>query len=263
MSLPILIYELGVIPTHISGFFCNDPALSFPFRGDTVPMAVLVATVVIIPPAVVFITEVIYNSNGSRLSKTLVLSSKITGLISRDYFYGFVLNLFVIELLKGLTGMPRPTFFDLCEPDTGKTCVGSEFVSEFKCTSTSHSQWLQQDAYHSFPSGHTSLSVYAGWFAAWYLQTRAFSWSNRSALIVPLLQVLLICYAVVCSFTRITDHRHHWWDVAIGAIIGAGSTYFAVSVLSRKFECIAEYGFKEEPETSTRLPISDSLLGTS
>jgi phosphatidate phosphatase len=36
-------------------------------------------------------------------------------------------------------------------------------------------------------------------------------------------------WAMVCSFTRITDHRHHWWDVLAGFMLGAIMAIFIVS----------------------------------
>lgn len=48
-------------------------------------------------------------------------------------------------------------------------------------------------------------------------------------LVALTLQILSIIFGIVCSITRITDHRHHWWDVACGAILGALTAIFAVS----------------------------------
>lgn len=51
-----------------------------------------------------------------------------------------------------------------------------------------------------------------------YLQVR--SPRIRSRLLIPILQSIFILCASLCSFSRITDHRHHWWDVLAGATIG-------------------------------------------
>lgn len=32
--------------------------------------------------------------------------------------------------------------------------------------------------------------------------------------------MLFICFALICSISRIIDKRHHWWDVMAGMIIG-------------------------------------------
>merc|ERR1719510_1975448 len=36
-----------------------------------------------------------------------------------------------------------------------------------------------------------------------------------------LLQMAFICFALLCSISRIIDRRHHWWDVLAGCVIGA------------------------------------------
>ncbi|KAJ8717040.1 hypothetical protein PYW08_005439 [Mythimna loreyi] len=227
------LFELGIIPNHKAGFFCNDPALSFPFNGDTVNSATLMSTLFTMPLIFAIVTEYVFlygDFSESRIRRTCTNSFYIY----RTYIYGFIINLSTIEVMKGLVGSPRPTFFDLCEPDTGKTCNGSEFVSDFKCTSEKYSWWYQMDSYRSFPSGHASMSVYCGFFIAWYLQRRAFNWSNRSVFLVPILQLLCISYAATCSLTRITDHRHHWWDVLVGTVIGLFTFYYAI-VISANF----------------------------
>ncbi|XP_045452675.1 phospholipid phosphatase 2-like [Melitaea cinxia] len=235
------LFELGVIPQHKSGFFCNDPALSFPFQGDTVSMQILMCSVILLPFVLIFITEFIFvDSTFSTRMKFDYVSTESLKLY-RNYFFGLNFNLIIIEVMKGITGNPRPTFFDICEPDTAKTCNGSEYVSTFECTSTRFSKWYQSDSYHSFPSGHTSLSLYCGFFMAWYLQRRAFSWRNSTVLLVPLLQLLCITYVAICSLTRITDHRHHWWDVLTGAVVGIVTFVFVVSTLCDNFKRKATY----------------------
>ena len=50
-----------------------------------------------------------------------------------------------------------------------------------------------------------------------------------SFLMKPFLQLLWACYALFCSLTRITDRRHHWWDVLAGATLGFGVGFILVS----------------------------------
>ncbi|CAH0695667.1 unnamed protein product [Spodoptera exigua] len=225
------LFELGVIPNHKAGFYCNDPALSFPFNGDTVTTEILMSTLLVGPIVFFSITEYIFvyvDYSESRIRQTCIK----TFYLYRTYIYGLIINLSIVEVMKGVVGSPRPTFFDLCEPDAGKTCNGSEYVKDFRCTSMKYASWYQMDSYRSFPSGHTSLSVYCGLFIAWYLQRRAFDWSHRSIFMVPMLQLLCISYAAVCSLTRITDHRHHWWDVLVGSFIGVVTVLYAVIISS-------------------------------
>ncbi|XP_013163220.1 PREDICTED: lipid phosphate phosphohydrolase 2-like isoform X1 [Papilio xuthus] len=255
--------ELGIFPQHKSGFFCNDPALSYKFTGDTVSAAVIVTSIIVSPFILIWITELILLDSELKICEKMKHSVKQALFLYRNYAYGLVFNIVVVEVMKGITGNPRPTFFDICEPDTAKTCNGSEYVSTFECTSTRYSAWYQMDSYHSFPSGHTSLSVYCGLFIAWYLQQRAFDWRHRSVLAVPVLQLVCLTYAAVCSLTRITDRRHHWWDVLTGAVIGAICVFYTVLVLCKNFSNLKEQKREKRivtPVQSNRTSIYDTRL---
>jgi hypothetical protein len=61
----------------------------------------------------------------------------------------------------------------------------------------------------------------------WFIQRRV---PNITFLLVPWLQCLCLMWAMICSFTRITDHRHHWWDVLAGFVLGAFMAVFTVSL---------------------------------
>ncbi|CAG9795968.1 unnamed protein product [Diatraea saccharalis] len=245
VDLPILLLvaaicillEVGALPSRRSGFTCNDPALSFPHVGDTFSISLVAAITIIVPFVVMWVVEAIHHRNDEYNMKQnkLLVSAKITGLIYRNYIYGAIVNLTILEVVKCVIGSPRPTFFDLCQPDKARTCNGSEFISSFTCTSTKYSRYLIIDSTRSFPSAHASLSIYCGLFLAWYLQRRAFSWHNRSVLVVPLVQTLCLTYAAVCALTRLTDHRHHWWDVLVGGSMGTLAVLYTVLVLCKNF----------------------------
>ncbi|XP_072942782.1 phospholipid phosphatase 2-like isoform X2 [Epargyreus clarus] len=232
-----ILLEVGALPSRQSGFRCNDPALSFPHSGDTISISLVAVITVFVPYVIIWGVEaLLYRDDEYSMKKSkLLASARTAGFIYRDYIYGAVVNLTVLEVVKCVVGSPRPTFFDLCEPDKARTCNGSEYVSSYQCTSTKYSRYLQIDSIRSFPSAHTSLSVYSGLFLAWYLQRRAFSWHNRSALLVPLLQLLCALYAVLCPLTRVTDRRHHWWDVLAGAVMGLFTVVYTVVVLCKNF----------------------------
>ncbi|XP_061721129.1 phospholipid phosphatase 1-like isoform X2 [Cydia pomonella] len=247
----VSLYEYGIIPSYKSGFFCNDPNLSYTFNGDTVKEVVLVTTVLLMPLTAFLITELVLLDSDYLRSRP-VEALRRTGLLYRNYMYGLVFNVLVVEIIKGLSGMPRPVFFQICKPDTGINCTTGEYISTFECTS-SYSWWKQYDSYHSFPSGHTSLSVYCGLFIAWYLQRRAFSWSSRTVLLVPLAQICCVGYAAVCSLSRITDHRHHWWDVAAGMVVGVVTLLFAVFPITNNFALVRVASVSKTQHSSTDL----------
>ncbi|XP_063540689.1 phospholipid phosphatase 2-like isoform X4 [Cydia strobilella] len=249
VTIVVGLYEYGIIPSYKSGFFCNDPNLSYNFNGDTVNEVVLLSTVLLMPLTAFLITELVAVDSDYLRCRPLEALRR-TGLLYRNYMYGFVFNLLVFEIMKGLSGMPRPVFFHFCKPDTAVNCTTGEYISTFECTS-SYSLWKQYDSYHSFPSGHTSLSVYCGLFIAWYLQRRAFSWSSRTVFLVPLVQVCCIGYAATCSLTRINDHRHHWWDVAAGMVLGVVTLLYAVFPISDNFALVRVASVSKTQHSST------------
>ncbi|CAH2089171.1 unnamed protein product [Euphydryas editha] len=232
-----ILLEVGALPSRQSGFRCNDPDLSYPFTGETISMSVIAFITIIVPYLIIWTIETILHRDDEYTIKKnkLLASARTAAFIYRDYIYVAVVNLTVLEIIKCVVGSPRPTFFDLCEPDKLRTCNGSEYITSYTCKSLRFSRYLKIDSSRSFPSGHASLSVYSGLFLAWYLQRRAFSWHNRTVLLVPLVQVLCIIYAVVCPLTRMTDHRHHWWDVVFGAAMGFCSVLYTILVLCKNF----------------------------
>lgn len=74
--------------------------------------------------------------------------------------------------------------------------------------------------HHSFPSGHTAVSF----ASAAYLQRR-YGWVYGAP------AYALSCYV---AWGRIYSKRHHWYDCAVGAAIGAGSAYIFTKPFARK-----------------------------
>lgn len=71
------------------------------------------------------IETILHRDDEYSMKKSKLLSgARTAGFLYRDYIYGAVVNFTVLEILKCVVGSPRPTFFDLCEPDKAKTCNG-------------------------------------------------------------------------------------------------------------------------------------------
>lgn len=67
----------------------------------------------------------LYRADEYTLKPNKILSSaKTAALTYRDYLYASVVNFTILEVVKCVVGTPRPTFFDLCQPDTLATCNG-------------------------------------------------------------------------------------------------------------------------------------------
>jgi phosphatidate phosphatase len=86
----------------------------------------------------------------------------------------------------------------------------------------------------SFPSGHSSFSMYSMLYFAIYLQKRM-DWDG-SKLLKHTLQFLAIAAAVFVAMTRISDYKHHWSDVLSGLIIGTIVACVTARVFSTLFQ---------------------------
>ncbi|XP_045452773.1 putative phosphatidate phosphatase [Melitaea cinxia] len=218
-----LLVELKLFPGGKVGFQCNDPALSHPFTGDTVNWKWLIGVTTFLPLVVMLIIE-------KQKDKT-DLAKKKALLWYKEYLYGYMINLTLVQCLKFIVGSPRPHFFDTCSPKEALTCEESEYVSSYTCTKA---HWLNQSD-RSFPSGHTSLAFHAGIFIIYYLHQRANHINTRT---IRLIQLFCCVATLHCTITRLTDHRHHWWDVLAGMVVAAGILIYTILRLCKNFECL-------------------------
>ncbi|KAJ8945220.1 hypothetical protein NQ314_009289, partial [Rhamnusium bicolor] len=160
ISSVLIITELGYIPGTRLGFTCNDPQISHKYNGDTVKPAVLLVGSFILPVLVLLFTEILMKETLKKLY------------ISELWFYykecliGSTLVLVVTEVAKVVVGEHRPHFFDVCEPDTNQNCVNGSYIETYKCTSTKYGGYFLIDSSRSFPSGHSSVSVFVALFSA-------------------------------------------------------------------------------------------------
>jgi phosphatidate phosphatase len=145
--------------------------------------------------------------------------------LSQRYLLDVFFMHIVIGAAKFFTASHRPHFFETCSPDKMFNCTLRALVREFKCTNTQESFLNIRDASLSFFSGHASTCVFACLFVCWYLQQRI---TSQSLFFVPFVQTSLVCLAVFGSMSRVLDHRHHWWDVLTGVIVGVLTSYHAV-----------------------------------
>ena len=75
---------------------------------------------------------------------------------------------------------------------------------------------------HSFPSMHTSVS-----FAAASFIQRRYGWKWG----IPAYVV-----STYVGWSRVYGKKHDWWDVAAGAVIGAGSSYIFTRPFAKKHD---------------------------
>ncbi|XP_018574186.1 uncharacterized protein T28D9.3-like isoform X3 [Anoplophora glabripennis] len=235
----MIITELGYIPGTKLGYTCNDPLISHKYRGDTVSPAVLMVGSTILPLCMLLLTEFLMKQTIKKV------------FVSELWFYykeciiGCTLVLMITEVAKAVVGEHRPHFFDVCEPDTNKNCVNGSFVEDYTCTSTRFGGYFITDSSRSFPSGHSSVSVFIGLFSSYIVQTRLPT-VKTGRLLKPFLISVCLTWSVVCSLSRITDRRHHWWDVLAGMTLGALGALYTLKLIHKKLN-----GIEKSPRIST------------
>lgn len=160
MLASLYLLEFGPIPNIKLGFYCQDPTLSFPYHGDTISISLILGGSFL---GTLLIIASVEFYRGREISKKW---GQILWRWSCDYIIGFMINLTLVEMAKVIAGEHRPHFFSTCSPDAALTCKPGEFVEEFTCTNTFYSNYIVTDSSRSFPSGHTSISVYTSFFCA-------------------------------------------------------------------------------------------------
>ncbi|XP_049778590.1 phospholipid phosphatase 1-like isoform X1 [Schistocerca cancellata] len=230
VAVLLALLESGVIPSAKTGYYCGDPKISFKFRGDTIGITTLLLGTFFLPLIFIWVVETLCVAflNEYDVPKTKKQCC-MQGLWEasrwyRDFLLGLGIVFLTTEVGKVLVGEPRPHFLDTCRPTQPPNCDG--YVNNFTCTNKDVGNWYVRDSTKSFPSGHASLSVFASVFTMWFVQCRVPG--DITYLLVPWLQCLCLTWALLCSLTRITDHRHHWWDVLGGFVLGFGLAVFTV-----------------------------------
>ena len=111
-----------------------------------------------------------------------------------------VAGLTVVLLQKDWQGLKQGVF-------SGVTTLGVTYALKYivKKERPDHSD------NHSFPSMHTSTSFAA---AAFIQRRYGWQWGLPSYIL-----------STYVGWTRVYGKKHDWWDVAAGAVIGAGSSY--------------------------------------
>lgn len=116
--------------------------------------------------------------------------------------------------LKFVIGNPRPDFLARCQLPSQHA---SHWFTLDECRQ--QDQYLLLDGLRSTPSGHSSLAT-AGLGYLWAWQTRFTRPRPASHLWCPLL-------ALAVMVSRVVDHKHFWYDVLGGCLLGLLSAAIA------------------------------------
>lgn len=240
----IILVEAGYLPQRHLGFVCRDQNLSYPYLGDSISTTMLMVFSYSLPLIYIGIMEYIHGARGRKLGSSMLKWY-------REFLIGINIALVLCQLSKVLTGELRPHFFHTCAPDAANVCVTGDFIIDYVCTSKFPSR-LVKDTFRSFPSGHTAVSTYAAAFTASYVHYR-YNLRTWGTWIKPMAMTFTLLWAPFTAFSRLTDNRHHWWDVMAGLGIGLFASIYTVKSLCENF---IEYQQKRR----NNIPLSTYLI---
>ncbi|PIO76888.1 PAP2 family protein [Teladorsagia circumcincta] len=107
------------------------------------------------------------------------------------------------------------------------------YITNFTCTGGNEKLILESQL--SFYSGHSAFSFYGAWFTSLYLQARLYR-PLFSRLLLPVIQFSLFGGASYVALTRVSDYKHHWSDVLVGALIGSAIGIFTALYVAEVFK---------------------------
>ncbi|KAJ4383985.1 hypothetical protein N0V86_000829 [Didymella sp. IMI 355093] len=122
--------------------------------------------------------------------------------------------------LKNAIGKPRPDLIDRCKVREG---VGIDLTSLTLqtieiCTQTDN--YILQDGFKSFPSGHSSVSFAGLFYLSLYLAAKLHVMDAKGEVWRTFIVMVPTLGAALITGTRIMDARHHPFDVLSGASLG-------------------------------------------
>ncbi|KAH9510123.1 metalloendopeptidase [Bulinus truncatus] len=185
-----------------------------------------------------FLTEIVY----ARLNRNTRNAGKVIFLrFLWSFYHIFGLFMFGAAVTHLLTNIPkytigrlRPHFFAICQPNWSKVKGNSSYIVEDICAGEDKD--LIYEARLSFPSGHSSMAMYCAFVFMFYLEKRLKS--KNFILFCPTLQLAAFAMAFYTCLSRISDYKHHWSDVLVGAILGIGIAY-AISLRSERLRTVS------------------------
>ncbi|KAI1289900.1 Phospholipid phosphatase 3 [Halotydeus destructor] len=208
------VYKIALDQPEIVGFWCSDGTIKLPYRPLTVNMTVIIFFAYIIPAIVIYARETL---TGGHFRSVL-----------RNFYLSATVNMALTLFFKYTSGRLRPHFVDICKPniDCSDPEYRDRFIVDYICTNDD--KRMVRQARLSFFSGHASISLNAAVYLILYLNCLASRSSSMGQ--TRLIQVAILLLGLYPGLTQISNHWHHWSDVAVG--YGAGTL---VALLSFKY----------------------------
>lgn len=195
-------------------FRVDNPHIRYPYVPHEMFPVPLLFTLAVVVPIVGVGAPAFYHPQHRRHTAMSLL-----GLL-----FCLAMTITFIDVAKIIIGNQRPDFIARCIPKPGTPQHQLSRVLEV-CTNTNMS--MVWEGCKSTPSGHSGLSFAGLGFLAIYMHLLI---KNHYASRQPLLKftpAIPILVAMLIAYSRIIDHKHHWFDVIAGSSIGMLFAAFA------------------------------------
>jgi phosphatidate phosphatase len=265
----VVIYFL--VNPYERGFYCNDDTLRYPYKADTVPLWVAgfygsTSALFVIVCVELYLSRTCCHEDDDQYAKTPKLYHENIAHGILTYTLGAMATMLIAEVGKHTTGRLRPHFIMVCKPkwelikcyddivDANNQTVKIANYIPFSFDLCNGDSQLIREARLSFPSGHSSFSVYSMIFIVIYLEARITSASMH--FVKASLQLICVIASWHTCMSRISDHKHHPTDVIAGALIGFTLAVFTTFVTGKFFwSCGNDDSPEDEQQAETNRPV--------
>ncbi|XP_013407286.1 phospholipid phosphatase 1 isoform X2 [Lingula anatina] len=241
VATPLFFLEFLIKPFH-RGFFCDDESIKYPFKNSTISAAVMFTVSIGLPIISMLLGEALIYCRGSGHKSHQMCSREVHPFVWSCYkvigvfLFGALVCQLLTDCCKYSIGRLRPHFISVCKPEfSALNCSTADdlmrYIVDYTCMGDAK---LVHEARLSFLSGHASYSMYCMMYLAIYIQARM-QW-NRSRLLKPFLQLVVITMALLTGLSRISDYKHHWSDVLAGLSLGAAVALVVSALVSDLFK---------------------------
>ncbi|CCF58054.1 hypothetical protein KAFR_0D04060 [Kazachstania africana CBS 2517] len=218
--------EFGLVPRWKNiKFRLNDPSISKTYTEDEVVSGTECILLSLIISSAVVSWYCVVNKSAIRKLHGGWLHYKPEWISKEFHFYhtsllclGLILaiNGAITNALKLLIGNTRPDFIARCQPANVNLNENDDtFLTLQSCQQSDKA--ILYEGLKSTPSGHSSF-ISCGLGFAFIWQCTYITGSFYKHLWCPVL-------ALIVMISRITDHRHHWYDVLSGFTLGLSVIY--------------------------------------
>lgn len=195
---------LMFVPPSVRPFQADDPSLGLEHREDTIHEGLAFGLSAGIPLLTFGLAQIWLKSGHDFHHATLGLTEAMS------------FTFFATNLLKVTVGRLRPDFLSRCQPNGDGQCTGEDSKV--------------RRGRRSFPSGHTSIAFAGGVYLSLYLWGRLHNVKTAGGFWKVPIILAPIVGSTLMGVSRILDNRHHWEDVLVGGLLGAGFAILAYHI---------------------------------